>query len=92
MATMLKLSKHPELVRLSRLERVVISASVWPQSWLFQVIQSSIDPRKMMSNVDQSSSLDALQVLIYEFRSLNLHQAECGLLEALIIGGKGNIL
>ncbi len=98
LATLLKLSNHPELSSANRIARATIAGAVWPQLFALQLAQSTLDPRALAATAaapvavevqQQQLALIPLVHAINELRALALDQAEWGLLEALVIGGKG---
>ena len=88
LGTLIKLTHHPELLVLPKLERIALSVASWPQLWAFQLAQSCLDPRILAACPEQASESSWFQ-LIRELRELKIDLAEWGLIETLVIGGKG---
>ncbi len=90
LGTLVKLTQHPELRRLPRTERISVAVSTWPQLWVLHLVQSGIDVARVFECEGGEQALK-LAKMVDEFRSLKLDQAEWGLVEALVMGGRGDL-
>ncbi len=93
LGTLVKLTQHPELRRLPRTERISVAVSTWPQLWVLHLVQSGIDVARVFECGVAKGGEQALKLakMVDEFRSLKLDQAEWGLVEALVMGGRGDL-
>lgn len=90
-ATLLKICNHPDLITLTRFERLVIAIGRWSSLWLIKLVQSGINLNNLFKSCSSTVQEEhQLRLHVEHWRNLYLDQIEMGLVESLAITGKGN--